>query len=611
MRNLASTAVGAIIRTEVRLNSRRVVTYAMAMLCAGNALLWWGWGPAALRGWTLATNSEAFIAGVMPVFSFMTLPFFTAVIMGDPVIRDFRAGITPLLFSKPVSRAEYLLGKFFGNFFVLACCQAAFPLTLFVLQWFRRPGMIVQPVRYVPYFKHFLILVVVSHLVLAAFYFAVGTLTRNAKIVYALAVAFYPVYIPHQMVVLKGMPQRWRVLLDPLVMNWQKDIHGLGDEWVNHHAVVYDADIILNRAAMLLIAAAILAFIHARFARAERAGGGDGGHLSLIDLSAPSDWLYNDAGDLAPSREDRHRDFAPQDKVALPEVSVAGAGLRAGLAKLIAAVGVEFRLLRAERSLVFFLPLAVFFSLVELSHYAVTSEASYAAAYAGGTARGVLLFLLGMSVFYTGEGVHRDRELRIEPVLWGTPAPNSVFLLSKFFATLLLALSLLLLVALTSIGLQFLRGHTPVEVSAYLKVYSIILIPSAVFIAAASVALNVLLRDKYLAYAACIGSCVGLFYLYGQGYHHWLYNPLLYGLWTYADLSGAGENLSRLLLHRIYCLALASLLLALAHLCSRRKSARGLLTDGRLSGAGWSSLIAIVSAAAAAATGFMLFSSTH
>ena len=124
MRSPSSTRFGAVFINEVRLNSKRVAPYAMALLFAGNALLWWGWGPATGRGW--ATNADFFIAGVLPVYSFMTLPLFTALIMADPVIRDFRTGIAPLIFSKPVSRAEYLLGKFFGNFFVLVCCQAAF-----------------------------------------------------------------------------------------------------------------------------------------------------------------------------------------------------------------------------------------------------------------------------------------------------------------------------------------------------------------------------------------------------------------------------------------------------------------------------------------------------
>src|SRR5215217_766693 len=168
----------AIAYNEVLLNSKRIAPYFMALLCAGIGLLWWGWGPLVGRG--VAFNSDFAIAGVLPPYSFLFLPLFTALFMADPVIRDFRLGIDPLIFSKPINRAEYLLGKFFGNFFVLVCCQSVFALTLFVLQAFRTSQMIVQPFRVVPYFKHFFLLVVISHFVLAAFYFVVGTLTRNA-----------------------------------------------------------------------------------------------------------------------------------------------------------------------------------------------------------------------------------------------------------------------------------------------------------------------------------------------------------------------------------------------------------------------------------------------
>jgi len=211
MINPARTSFGAIFWNELLLNSKRVAPYFMALLCAGNALLWWARGPARGRGW--AVNADFFIAGALPVYSFMTLHMFTVLFMADPVTKDFRIGVDPLVFSKPISRAAYLLGKFFGNFFVLVCCQSAFVLTWFVLQAVPKQGVITLDWKAFPYIKHFLIFVVISHLGLAAFYFAVGALTRNAKIVYGLGVCFYPVYAFYQAVLLKGLPQFWRVVL--------------------------------------------------------------------------------------------------------------------------------------------------------------------------------------------------------------------------------------------------------------------------------------------------------------------------------------------------------------------------------------------------------------
>src|SRR3989442_2768557 len=264
MRNPFQTPFAAIFQNEVLLNAKRIAPYALMVLFSANAVLWWGWGPAVRLGW--ATNSDFYIARNLMGFSFLALPILDAIIMGDPVIRDFRLGIDPLVFSKPLSRAQYLLGKFFANFFVLVCCQAVFPLTLLVLQAFRTSQMIVLPVRVFPYFKHFFFFLVISHLVLAALYFTVGTLTRNSKIVYGLAVCFYPLYIAYQVLLLKGLPVGWKVFLDPLLFNPGPAGNGFRNsaDFVNRFVVSYSSDMIANRALVILLTVACLGILYLR-----------------------------------------------------------------------------------------------------------------------------------------------------------------------------------------------------------------------------------------------------------------------------------------------------------------------------------------------------------
>ena len=604
MTSPARTPFGAIFQTEVLLNMKRIAPYAMLALFGANAILWWGWGAATHYGW--ATNSDYYIARNFGGFSFMTLPLFTALIMGDPVIRDYRAGVSPLIFSKPVSRRAYLFGKFFGNFFVLFCCQAAFPLTLLLLQGVTKSGMVVQPARVVPYFKHFFFFVVVSHLAFAAFYFAVGMLTRSAKLVYGLAVSYYPLYIFYQAVLLKKLPTDWRIALDPVLLNWDMTINKLGAEWLNELAVSYNPYMLANRALMLLAAAACLSVLYIRFSMVERfRKEKDRGQLTSINLAAKADWLDAGAESLGLAPPVQFEEFTRVESVALPKVRARTEGARASFGQLQAALGVELRLLYAERSTIVLVPIATLLCVAALALYEVAPVGSYSNAYAGSTAESLLLFLAVIAVFYTGEAMHRDRELRIEPVLWSAPAPNFVLLLSKFAATLLLSLALCAAVALAAIVLQIYKGHTPIEITTYFTIYSVILFPSIVFLVASSAVLNVLLRDKYFAYAVSFAIGGGLLYLYNQGYNHPLYNPLLYGLWTPADLNGASENLARIITHRIYCLSVATAFLSLAHLCFERKSTRGLLIGGRLGGA-WSILILIVSTALAVIAGLMI-----
>ena len=99
---------------------------------------------------------------------------------------------------------------------------------------------------------------------------------------------------------------------------------------------------------------------------------------------------------------------------------------------------IEFRLLLSERSLVVIIPLAVLLSTMEVIFWNVRPEGSYSAAYVSNIAGNSLLFMIGISIFYMGEALQRDRDLKIEPLIWSQPIPNFVLLFSKFLATLLL-----------------------------------------------------------------------------------------------------------------------------------------------------------------------------
>ena len=399
MINPFQTRFGAIFQNEVLLNSKRIAPYAITLVCAGNGLLWWGGGPATGRGW--AVNSDFLIAGALPVYSFMTLPLFTALIMADPVSKDFRTGIDPLIFSKPVSRAAYLLGKFFGNFFVLACCQSAFVLTWFALQAVHKPGVVTQDAKVFTYLKHFLVLVVISHLVLAAFYFTVGTLTRNAKIVYGLGVSFYPLYISYQVFLLKSLPSRWRVVLDPLLMNWGKIDRTRSAEVVNQLVITYDADLIVNRATMILLAAICLAILYKRFAMADRPGKVE--KFSVLNLSTAAEGVYYDSDSFRETPTDHFEkpDFPEKEMhrvIPLPEVARANEGIRANVNKLIAALDIEFRLLLSERSLVVILPLAIVLSTLEVAFWSV--RLSSFRCYAAIPRKSLLRFCLGSNLLH-------------------------------------------------------------------------------------------------------------------------------------------------------------------------------------------------------------------
>jgi ABC-type transport system involved in multi-copper enzyme maturation permease subunit len=585
--------VVAIAYNEVLLNSKRIAPYALMILFFANAVLWW-LRPAVLFGW--ATNSDWYIVRNLLAFSFLLgMPLFNAVIMGDPVSRDFRTEIDPLIFSKPITRAQYLVGKFVGNFLVLVCCQAVFPLTQMVLQLFPTSRMIVLPIRVFPYFKHFLFFLVITHLALAAFYFSVGTLTRNSKIVYGLAIALYPLYIAFGLLLIRPLPDRWRLTLDPLLLG--ASLRGNGflqtAEFLNNYVVAYTAGMVANRMGMVAAAVGCFALLYLRFSAAEGSRRTSHASLAFSSVHDQRDYGFDSmrktqgrklkgllrspffslpaaSGELNETLRQR-RVSGPSGYADGTNVIIANEGIRANVNKLVAAIGMEFRLLRAERSLVVVMPLAIFVCLLEIAFYPIHAEVSLSAAYAGNTATSLLIFLIGLAVFYTGEAMHRDRELRIQPFLWSTPVANYVLILSKFFSTLLLLCGLIVSLGIAAVAIQVIRQHTPVDLIAYLRVYGMILLPSAFILTALSVLGAIALRNKYAFYVISIGTAAGLFYLYSNGYNHWVYNPLMYRLWTYSDLT---VNARAMVIYRLTWMAISLICLAVAHLFFDRRSRR-------------------------------------
>lgn len=567
MKNPFQTPFAAVFTNEVLLNAKRVTPYVLMVLFAANAVLWWGWGPAVANGW--ATNSDFYIQRNMGGFSFVLgLPIFTAILVGDIVVRDLRLGVDSLIFSKPVGRASYLLGKFLGAFFVLVCCQSVFAITLFLLQWVPFSGMVVLPVRVVPYVRHFFIIVVISHLSLAAIYFAAGTLTRNAKVVYGLAACYYPVYITLLLLVFMNLPRIFRVLLDPMGAGKDGPVittnpWGQSADALNKLVVSYSLNQYVNRASQIILSSLLLLLVYSRF-RIDPMEQNTEPFTKLTLSEAPERIAYS-----APSYGliDLPIEAAPvRDRITLPKVT-STKGPATTRFQIITALGVELRLLRAERGLIVLVPLVILLSFLSVPFSRIATEVSYSVTSATNTANMLLLFLACAIVFYTGEVMHRDRELKIEPVVWSTPAPNSVLLLSKWLAMTLLSLSLVVVGGLTTIATQVIRGYTPIDVSAYVFINGVVVVPAVVFLTSFVVALNVLLRNKYLVYVVAVGTGAGLVYLYNVGYKHWSYNPLLYQLWKYHELTSG-----TILAYRLYCLALAAACLVLAHVLFERRS---------------------------------------
>jgi len=118
---------------------------------------------------------------------------------------------------------------------------------------------------------------------------------------------------------------------------------------------------------MILLTAICLTIVYLRFSTTERSENVE--KFSVLNLSTAAERVYYPESSPATLLDEfewwDHKADESVTLVAIPEVVKVDDGIHANISKLLAALGIEFRLFRAERSLVI-MPLAIFLSIWKL-----------------------------------------------------------------------------------------------------------------------------------------------------------------------------------------------------------------------------------------------------
>jgi hypothetical protein len=155
------------------------------------------------------------------------------------------------------------------------------------------------------------------------------------------------------------------------------------------------------------------------------------------------------------------------------------------------------------------------------------------------------LFMLAITTFYGGEMVWRERESRMAQMLDATPVPSWLPLISKLLALIGLQALLLCVIMLTGMSVQIFKGYFQLEPGLYLHELFLIQLPGFALLAVLSIALQVLLNQKYLAFFAMVLYYVATLSFASLGLAHPL---ILYAhtpAFVYSQMNGFGHYLAR------------------------------------------------------------------
>eukprot|EP01093_Parvamoeba_rugata_P002070 TRINITY_DN125_c0_g1_i5.p1 TRINITY_DN125_c0_g1~~TRINITY_DN125_c0_g1_i5.p1 ORF type:complete len:485 (-),score=86.40 TRINITY_DN125_c0_g1_i5:28-1437(-) len=156
-------------------------------------------------------NSPIVIAKTMGAITgiFMIL---ASMIMGVSVLRDFEYNIESLLFSAPINKRDYLLGRFLGSFAVLLFVFAGilFGMMLSEFMPWHNPEDLLG-FNAIVYIKTFLMVTLPTLFFGASLFFVTGALSRNLVVVYTQGIILFVVFMLTKAIT----NEFWQAILDP------------------------------------------------------------------------------------------------------------------------------------------------------------------------------------------------------------------------------------------------------------------------------------------------------------------------------------------------------------------------------------------------------------
>ncbi|MGK0413569.1 MAG: ABC-2 type transport system permease protein [Polaribacter sp.] len=156
-------------------------------------------------------NSPLIIAKTMGAIAgiFMIL---ASMIMGVSVLRDFEYNIESLMFSAPISKKDYLLGRFLGSFTVLlfAFTGILFGMILGEFMPWTNPDELLEFNAFI-YLKTFLMVTLPTLFFGASLFFVTGALSRNLVVVYTQGIIMFVVFMLTKAIT----NEFWQAILDP------------------------------------------------------------------------------------------------------------------------------------------------------------------------------------------------------------------------------------------------------------------------------------------------------------------------------------------------------------------------------------------------------------
>ena len=497
-------------------------------------------------------NSPIVIAKSMGAITGLSM-IMASMIMGVPILRDFQYDVTSLIYANPISKKDYLLGRFLGSFVVLLFIFSAMLWGMIAgefLPW-NDPNEFLT-FQFINYLQPFFWVVLPTLFFGAAVFFATGALSKNLMVVYTQGVVIFVLFM-----ITKGITnETFQALLDPFSLTTlTKASKGWTIADRNTLLIPVSGIMSLNKLFWVGLGISALAIGYVRF-----------------KLMVINEKTFNN------KQQPKIKTLAVTFTKSLPSVTPVYDTKAQFVQLLLNAWFHSASILRLKSFWAIILCCFVVIIINSVSLGTSYGVDSYPTTYfiIEELREMSIYFFMIILVFYSGEMMWKEKDVEFNLIHDASPLSGFVNVCSRFLGLLLIYAIVILSLIAAGILFQTLNGYYRYELDVYFFGFFLELFPFLALYTFASMFFQVLTGNKFLGMLATIAFAVINVAIGVFGLEHALLNFGGQALATYSDMNGYGHFLSAYLWVKIYWVLFGALLLISASVLMVRGNEMGL-----------------------------------
>lgn len=487
-------------------------------------------------------NAPRAIAFMMVIMTALPGFLMSSAIMGTPVLRDFEHKTSTLFFTTPISKGTYLWGRFWGAMIVLLFVFSGVLLGLMLgaaMPWLDEDKML--PYNAWHFIQPFLVFVVPNILITGTLFYMGGALSRNLLFVYVQGAMLLVLYLITGDQLNDLDNQRIAAILDPVGINL---INLVSRYWTvaeqNTQVFSMTGLVLINRLLWIGISVGVMILTHYVF------------NFDIVKR-----------GFLRRKRKETEQASLP--KLIATEVHLQQ-GSKMELQRILHLANLYFK--EVIRSIPFLVIASFGIVMTFINGWSFGSmygTDSYPTTYQVlGVISGFNLFFIILIVFYSGELVWRERDIKMNQIFDALPLPNLSSLLSKFLAFAAIHICLLFILMLTGITIQAVQGYFKFELGVYIGNLFSENLAFLILFTLLAFFLQIIANHKYLGHALVVLFFIVTLVMTQVGLEHNLFRFASGSLGQYSDMNTYGHYVPPFSWYQLYWMAFGVILFAVS-----------------------------------------------